>query len=181
MRVAVPLELCSWVTPPVWSGAAGSSCCVRPRPRGHAVRVWANSGVNIDGSNWRTTQRGISYIPDPCGSAENVLSVDFWSWKRAVRCMPKTFFLPMRNLLKPPPTLLIQSLHTLNRSRFNWSNKLQTHQSVKSFFDLRRRVSFNAGVVHLETDRDKEVVCCWNTKLLLSITFSNLVELQWSY
>lgn len=58
---------------PVWRRAAGNGY-MSLRPTGHAVRVWANSGVNIDGSNWRTAQRGISYISVPSGSFQNTLA-----------------------------------------------------------------------------------------------------------
>lgn len=71
---------------PVWRGAAGDAC-MRLRPTGHAGRVWANSGVNIEGSNWRTARQGISYISILCGSAYNILT---FSGEDSL-CMPKVF------------------------------------------------------------------------------------------
>lgn len=94
-------EAWEWQFP--WSCVAESRPCLEmscrqqlcKTKRGHAVRAWANSGVNIGGSNWRTTQQGISYILDPCGCYVNILAFDFLSWK-----VPKLAELLMIHCLK---------------------------------------------------------------------------------
>lgn len=76
--------------PQFWRAATGGRS-VRQR-RGATIGVWAHSGVNIGGSNWRTTQQGILNLFDPCALVQNIPTLDvFGGCGWLVVCMPTVF------------------------------------------------------------------------------------------
>lgn len=115
---------------PVRRGAAGNGS-MRLRPSGHAGGVWANSGVNIDGSNWRTAQQGISYISVPCATTENI--VIFQVKRRGYLYVKGPF-----SFWTPPDTQSIYRVFC--RSQIYWLKDNKTQWSC-----------FNAAAAHVKS------------------------------
>lgn len=137
---------------PVWRGAAGDAC-MRLRPTGHAGRVWANSGVNIEGSNWRTARRGIPYISGLCGSAYNV--VTFSGEKKTVFVCQRSLQIFAQHSQGSPDTHVIHSA-------FYWSQLLLIEWAQSS-------------------DSDSAVHVAHTTSCRCPSFSSNLAQLQQSY
>lgn len=106
---------------PVWRGAAGDAG-MRLRPTGHAERAWANSGVNIYGSNWRTAQQGISYISVLCSSVHNILT---FSGERRQYLYAKGLFKFCTAFTGLPLILILYIVHFIGHIFIDWmSTKL---------------------------------------------------------
>lgn len=139
---------------PVWRGAAGDAG-MRLR---HARRAWANSGVNIYGSNWRTAQQGISYISVLWLSPQYP---DFFQvWIKDGIWMPKTFSDFAQHFLDSPDTHFIYS--SFYWSHFYWLNEYKAHS-------LRFGLYMGRACLAAHTTS----CCCPSFS-------ANLLQLQWS-